>query len=230
LLDSGKFWEIMATVIPVIALAFVLEVRYLRLEAMGPFRRLVTTLAHAGTILVLLFSELAALNNLAGSPQADWAVPVAVNGCAAGLAVVLSGPAAKLLIVGIYGTSFSSYKGYWRVSRLLRKGAKQVKVQMRILRQLQGQEKRILGIVTALDQQGREMPAGDLHTIWAKELHEARVEDARRLQEAIRADIARAATLLRAAIKRQRKTERKIIKMAGGRTRSMLRAFEREQV
>lgn len=83
----------MATVIPVIALAFVVEVRYLRLDAMGPFHRLCTSLAHAGTILVLLFSEIAALSHLAGHLQADWAESVAVNGCAAGLAVVLAEPA-----------------------------------------------------------------------------------------------------------------------------------------
>ncbi|MGP4033630.1 hypothetical protein [Pseudarthrobacter sp. 1C304] len=228
--DASKFWEIMATVIPVIALAFVVEVRYLRLDEMGPFRRLATSLAHAATILVLLFSELAALSNLAGTPQARWAELVALNGCAAGLAVVLSGPAIKFLIIGIYGTHPETYKGYWRVSRLLREHGNLVKQIHRQLKKNSRQQEDLRKVISALEARRATLPpARDLHTVWAREVNEDSLATARAVLVEVEAAQSKMMQQKKDAEKNQRKNERQIVKLAGSQTKRILREFERNQ-
>lgn len=228
--DASKFWEIMATVIPVIALAFVVEVRYLRLDEMGPFRRLATSLAHAATILVLLFSEISALSNLAGTPQARWAELVALNGCAAGLAVVLSGPAIKFLIIGIYGTHPETYKGYWRVSRLLSEHRKLVKQIHRHLKKNGRQQENVRKAITTLEERRATLlPARDLHTAWAREVNEEYLTTARAVLVQVEDARSEMMQQIRDAEKKRRKTERKIVKMAGGQTKRILREFDRNQ-
>ncbi len=225
--DASKFWEIMASVIPVIALAFVVEVRYLRLDEMGPFHRLATALAHAATILVMLFSELAALSSLAGIPQADWARPVALNGCAAALAVVLSAPATKFLIVGIYGTRPSAYKGYLQAKLLLRSYRKQQRRLERILRKNDQQHQTYRMLVGSLEEKWAALPVEDLQTIWTKEITGAHLEVGRALVKDIEADRSEMLDALAKARKNQRKMERKVIKTAGRQTKAILREYEK---
>lgn len=228
--DASKFWEIMASVIPVIALAFVVEVRYLRLDEMGPFRRLATALTHAATILVLLFSEIAALNSLAGTPQADWAKHVALNGCAAALAVVLSAPATKFLLVGIYGTHPSTYKRYLQAKRLLRTYRNQQRRLNRVLRKNARQHRTMQGLVTTLEEKWARLPAHDLQTIWAKEATGAHLEVGRTLVADIETDRAEILQALAEAKKNQRKMERKVVKTAGRQTKRILREYEKAGV
>lgn len=228
--DASKFWEIMASVIPVIALAFVVEVRYLRLHEMGPFRRLATAFAHAATILILMFSEIAALSSLAGHPQADWAREVALNGCAAGLAVVFSTPATRLILVATYGTHPATYAGYWKAKRLLRQHRRLLSETRRILRRNDKQQKRLARHMAPLVKRAATLPANDLHTIWTREVNAAHLETAQSLQEDIAADRKKILREITAGQKRQRKMEREIVKTAGRRTKSILRQFDKAQI
>lgn len=227
--DASKFWEIMATVIPVIALAFVVEVRYLRLDEMGPFRRLFTAITHAATILILLFSELAALGSLAGRPQADWARDVALNGCAIALAVVLSAPASRFLLVAAYGTHPTTYAGYWKVKRLLREHRRELKKTYRVLRSSDRQQERVQRMIKPLAEKANTLPAHDLHTVWAKELNADLLESAVALRDEIAEHREQLVRQIGAAHKRERKMERRIVKMAGRRTKSLLRHLDKAQ-
>lgn len=213
--DSNKFWEIMATVIPVIALAFVVEVRYVPLHEMGPFRRLATGLAHAITIAVLLFSEISALNHLSGVPQAAWAANVALYGCVAALAVVLWTPATRLLIVALYGTSPSVYVHYWKASRLLAEQRRLIRKQERQLVDHEKIKQEASDLIEQREAQSRRMPERDLPTIWAKQSFDSVTEEVHGLRAQISEGLVDMRRDIRDLKKSSGKTEREIIKIAG---------------
>lgn len=225
--DLNKFWEIMATVIPVIALAFVVEVRYVRLHEMGPFRRLGTALAHAITIGVLLFSEIAALSNLSGVPQAAWAASIALYGCVAALAVVLWTPATRLLLVAIYGTSPSVYAHYWRASRLLAQQRRLIRKQERQLIDHEKIRQEADDLIEQREARSRLLPERDLPTIWAKESFDSATEEVYEARAQISEGLVDMKKDIRDLKRSSWKTEREIIKIAGRKSKHLSRLLNK---
>lgn len=219
--DSSKFWEIMATVIPVIALAFVVEVRYLRLHEMGPFRRLATALTHAATIAILLFSEVAALTALSGPPQAAWAAHVALYGCVAALAVVLWTPATKLIIVAFFGTSRAVYVHYWKASRLLAQHRRLVKKQERQLIKHERIRRDADELIGRRTTRSKVMPERDLRTIWAKQSFDSKTDEVHEIRAAVSSELVNIKRDIRDSKKSISKTEREMIKLAGRKSKQL---------
>lgn len=225
--EADKYWEIMAAVIPVIALALVVEVRYLQFHRMGPFSRLANALTHTITILVLLFSELAALSHLQGRRQAPWAEDAALYGCVAALSVVLTWPASRLLLIAVHGTSLSTYRRYWQVQRSLGGMKKQVKQLDRLIER----NEKVLRDNDKLSRKLRDEWQGiephDLATVWRKEV----LADGMQCLAANRVTILEQREELKADrikfAKKHRKFERQLIKIAGNRTKQLMRALDK---
>lgn len=225
--EADKYWEIMAAVIPVIALAFVVEVRYLQFHRMGPFSRLATALTHTITILVLLFSELAALTHLQGGRQAAWAEHVALYGCVAALSVILTTPASRLFFIAVHGTGWSTYRAYWQTQRSLRALKRQVKQVDKLIER----NKKALRDNDKLSGEVRDEWQGieprDLATVWRKEF----LSDGLQRLEQNRMVILEQRDELKvtriAYTKKHRKFERQLIKMAGNRTKQLMQAMDK---
>lgn len=226
--DADKYWEIMAAVIPVIALAFILEVRYLQLHKMGPFMRLLTAVTHTLTIFVLLFSELSALNQLLGTRQARWAEFVALYGCVAALSVVLATPATQLLLVAVYGTSWASYVSYWSIwkdLRGLRSQVKQLDILMRKNGKLLKGNSELIGVVSA---RADSVHGQDLKAVWDKQ---SLLHDLEKLQSDREQMIAAQATMQeqkRIAVRAIHKFEKKAVNITGARTKRLLRELDKQ--
>ncbi|WP_457949689.1 hypothetical protein ACTAQI_03905 [Pseudarthrobacter sp. alpha12b] len=187
----------------------------MKLHKMGPFRRLVTAWAHAITIAVLLFSEVAALNRLSGRPQADWAAYIALNGSVAALGVILWTPATRLLLIAVYGTSPQVYFEYWKFSRLraihrrlLRKSERQIQENEKIGRAADR-------LIIKREAQSKTMPEVDLRTIWAKEFFDAGTAQLRKVRAEIPIERLKIERDIRKAKKQSRKSEQEMIKVAG---------------
>ncbi|WP_307427871.1 hypothetical protein [Pseudarthrobacter defluvii] len=187
----------------------------MKLHKMGPFRRLVTSWAHALTIAVLLFSEVAALNHLSGRPQADWAAYIALNGSVAALGVILWTPATRLLLIAVYGTSPQVYFEYWKFSRLqaihrrlLRKSERQIQKNEKIGRAADR-------LIIKREAQSNTMPQVDLRTIWAKESFDAGTAQLRKVRAEIPIERLKIERDIRKAKKQSRKSEQEMIKVAG---------------
>lgn len=225
--ESDSFWEIIAAVVPVLALAFVLEIRYMRFHRLGPFDRLHAALTHALTILILLASEAAALIHLQGLRQARWAENVALYGCLTALSVILITPTGRLLIIASHGTTRAGYVAYWKARRRLR-------VLRRDIKDLGRQHRKGKRLLTRLDEmistakrKDLLLPARDLQTIWQKETLRSAVASL----QVERADFvqSQAAFLERTkkAERSVRKLERKLVKHSGTRTKIIMKALDK---
>lgn len=220
--ESDKFWEIMAAVVPVLALAFVLEMRVVRFHRMGPFSRLRMALTHAFTILILLASEAAALMHLQGARQAPWAESVALYGCLAALSVILVTPTSRLLIIAFYGTSPADYVSYWKLWRRLRGVRRRLKAHKRRIWEGHRKLQRIDDLVAK--HEGKA--GGDIHSTRQKENNRSQITKL----VAERGDLSRELTAVENETKdlekEIRKLDQKLVKQAGLRTKLIMKAFD----
>lgn len=225
--EADNYWEIMAAVIPVIALAFVLEVRYLQFHRMGPFNRLMTALTHTATILVLLFSELAALSHVQGKRQAPWAEDAALYGCVAALSVILTVPATRLLLIAVYGTSWSTYRKYWQTQRSLRSLKEQVKQVDKLIERNKKSLRRNDMLSRQLSDEWKRIEPYDLATVWKKES----LADGMQTLAANRLAIIEQHEELKVTrmkfARRYRKFERQLVKIAGFRTKHLMQEMNK---
>ena len=226
--DSDKFWEIVAAVVPVLALAFVLEIRFVRFHRMGPFARLQLALTHALTILILLASEAAALVHLQGLRQAHWAESVALCGCLTALSVILITPTGRLLVIALHGTRPADYVVYWKSWKRLRALRRDVRHLERQNREGRRMLKRIDGLIAKYEMKDRLLHGENLHSIWQKVTFRWAVSEL----EADRADFllsqASFEESTKNAEKSVRKLERKLVKQTGTRTALIMKAFDKE--
>lgn len=122
-----EYWAAISQIVPVIALAVVLEARGITsgwTKETPRIPRVTLSMAWAVLLLALAATESAALNALRGEPGESWWPTVAEYAIAAGLGILVLGPVTEFLIRGNAETAarlFTTHPiarfGIWRMHR-----------------------------------------------------------------------------------------------------------------
>ena len=214
--DADKFWEITAAVVPVLALAFVLELRSLPLQRLMPFDRINIAMTHAVTIIALLAAQVASLLHLLGARQAPWAEIFAFYGMIVSLSVILVTPASRLITVGVYSSTPSDYVFYWKKSRLIRRLRRELR---RIERQLLTAKRQLRKFdAAAAEWQAKNpaVPVVDLQSAWRNAEIANGIEELQQTRATFAQDISEHRERINKAKRKVRKRQKQLIRHTGG--------------
>jgi len=214
--DADKFWEITAAVVPVLALAFILEVRSAPLQRLMPFDRFYLSLTHALTIILLLVAQMASLLHLLGSRQAPWAEYVAFYGMIVSLSVILVTPASRLITVGLHSSGPSDYVFYWKKSRVIRKLRRELRQIERQLLVAKRQMKKFDAVAAEWQAQNPFVPVVDLQSAWRNAEIASGNEDLQRTRAKFSQDITAHRERINKANRKLRKRKKQLIRHTGG--------------
>jgi hypothetical protein len=213
--DADKYWETAAAVVPVLALAFVVEIRYMQFHRLTPFTRLNIALTHALTICLLLWALAASLFHLMGWRQAPWAESVAFYGILVSLSVILITPVSRLLMLGLYSNTPSDYVFYWKQSRKLRRLQRELR---QVARKMAVEERKLGKYDAMLSEWPAKhpfVPVVDLQSAWRNAEIASGQEDLERTREKFAQDLEDGNERIRKMKSEVREAEKQLIEHSG---------------